>query len=141
VTTKKFAPLPAPGDIVYCFFPEEVGIPGRKPRPALVTTIVEFDDGTLGVCVAYGTSKKVSDLRAGEFAITPDDGEAYTHSGLSFPTKFNLRKREYLPYTTQWFRVPTSPRFGQTPKLGLLHPSLIRRLKAAHNALRAPGVG
>lgn len=99
--------------------------------------IVEFDDGKPGVRVAYGTSKKVTELRAGEFAITPADGPAYTHSGLSYPTRFDLKSLEDLPYTDAWFRVPRGQPFGQSPKLGILHPSLVRRAQAAFNALVA----
>lgn len=138
VTAKKFDPLPALGDIVFSLFPEIKGIPAGKPRPALVLAIVEFEDGSRGVRVAYGTSKKVNQLHRGEFAITPTDGSAYIHAGLSFPTKFDLRKQEHLPYTEQWFRVPPAQPFGQSPKLGVLHPSLIRRAQAAFNAVRPP---
>ena len=129
---------PVPGDIVYCRFPEIVGKPGPKPRPALVTKIVEFDDGSIGVSVAYWTSQRVNELHAGEFAITPGDGEPYRAAGLDFPTKFDLRRIETLPYNDLWFQVPTRPPFGQTPKLGTLHASLVKRATAAHNAVQKP---
>ena len=135
---RQFEPLPALGDIVYCRFPEVKNVPASKPRPALVMAIMEFDDGSPGVRVAYGTSKKTTELRAGEFAITPADGTAYTHSGLSYPTKFDLRSHEDLPYTDAWFLVPHGQPFGQSPKLGVLHPSLVRRAQAAFNAISAP---
>lgn len=135
---KQFDPLPALGDIVYCRFPARKDIPAAKPRPALVVALVEFDDGSRGVHVAYGTSKRVSELYAGEFAITPTDGSAYTHSGLSYPTKFDLRALADLPYTDTWFRVPPAQPFGQSPKLGILHPSLVRRAQAASNAIAPP---
>lgn len=128
--------LPAPGDIVYCRFPEEIGKPGPKPRAALVTGIVEFHDGTKGVIVAYGTSQKTRELRSGEFLISAQDGEAYRASGLSYPTKFDLRSTTALPYTDEWFRVPPVPLFGQTPKLGILHPSLMQRASAAARAAK-----
>jgi len=131
-------PLPALGDIVYCRFPETIGQPGPKLRPALVTGIVEFDDGTRGVVVAYGTSQKTHDLQPGEFLISPQDGEAYRASGLGYATKFDLRSTISLPYTDEWFRVPPLPLFGQTPKLGILHPSLMRRAFAAAQAATKP---
>ena len=137
-TAKMFAPLPAPGDIVYSLFPELKGVPAAKPRPALVVAIIEFDDGTPGVRVAYGTSKKANQLHSGEFAITLADGPAYTHAGLSFDTKFDLRKQEDLPYTEHWFRAPPAQPFGQSPKLGVLHPSLVKRAQAAFNTVRPP---
>lgn len=129
-----FEPLPAPGDIVYCRFPEIEGNPGPKPRPALVVAIVQFDNGVRGVRVAYGTSQKVDELRSGEFSITPADHTAYQLSGLSFPTKFDMRQTQDLPYDENWFRVPQAPRYGHTPKLGSLHASLYMRAKAAHEA-------
>ena len=135
---KPFDPLPALGEIVYCRFPESAGIPASKPRPALVVGRVEFDDGTIGVSVAYGTSKRVDELKSGEFAITPQEPAAYKLSGLSFATKFDLRRIESLPYTDEWFRVPPSLPHGQHPKLGTLHPSLMTRARAAFNAVNPP---
>ena len=128
-------PLPAVGEIVYCRFPEKIGKPGPKPRPALVTGIGFLDDGTPAVRVAYGTSAKTRELRSGEFLISTEDGAAYRAAGLSYPTKFNLGSQVALPCTDEWFRVPPTPHFGHTPKLGILHPSLVRRAQAAFNAL------
>ncbi len=54
--------------------------------------------------VAYGTSQRVAELFAGEFAITPTEAAAYQLVGLSYPTKFNLRERVLLPYTGDRFR-------------------------------------
>jgi hypothetical protein len=135
---RKFESLPALGDIVYCRSPEVKNIPAAKPRLTLVMATVEFDSGSHGVRVAYRMSKRVSELRAGEFAITPADGQAYTHAGLSYPTKFDLKRHEDLPYTEAWFRVPPNQPFGQCPKLGILHPSLVRRAEAAFNAIALP---
>ena len=131
-----FFALPEPGDIVYCRFPER-GLPGPapKPRPALVLAIGELD-GNPHVAVAYGTSRNTDRLHSGEFLISPADDEAYTLSGLSVTTKFDLRSVKELPYNEQWFRVPPSAPHGQTPKLGVLHPSLMRRAKAAFDAGR-----
>jgi len=131
-------PLPALGDIVYCRFPEGLGEPGPKPRPALVIGIAELDDKTKAVVVAYGTSQKTDHLRSGEFLISPADSDAYRAAGLGFSTKFDLKLRVTVPYTDEWFRVPPVPAFGQTPKLGILHPSLMRRAQAAATASRSP---
>lgn len=135
MSAKTFDPLPAPGDIVYCRFPEEIGVPGPKPRPAWVTDIVEFPDGTKGVRVAYGTTKRVTELLAGEFSIRTVDTAAYRMAGLSHDTKFALGRCLDLPYTEEWFRVPLSPRHGQTPKLGTVHPGIMRRIEAAYRAV------
>ena len=84
--------------------------------------------------VAYGTSQKVNMLYAGEFAITPIDQAAYEAAGLSYPTKFNLGETFELDFNDGWFAVPPGAPHGQTPKLGVLHPSLMRRAKAAFDA-------
>ena len=133
----RFFPPPEPGDIVYCRFPQK-GIPGPapKPRPALVLAVGEIEGKLPLVEVAYGTSRNTDRLYSGEFLISPADGEAHALAGLSYPTKFDLRNRKELPYNEDWFRVPPHAPHGQTPKLGVLHPSLMRRAKAAFDAAR-----
>jgi hypothetical protein len=111
-------------------------MPGRKPRPALVLTVFDDTAPTFRVLVAYGTSQKTDRLFAGEFRIAPQDSEAYALSGMSYPTKFNLARAVELPYTTDWFAVPPAAPFGQSPKLGVLHPHLMRRVAAAWKAVR-----
>jgi hypothetical protein len=131
-------PLPSLGDVVYCCFPESIGKPGPKPRPALVIGFADLSDKTKAVIVAYGTSQGTTRLHSGEFLISATDGEGYRAAGLSFPTKFDLRQKATLPYTDEWFRVPPTPPHGQTPKLGILHPSLMRRAHAAYAATLPP---
>ena len=128
-----FSP-PSPGDIVWCRFPER-GIPGPGPkaRPALVLKVGEIA-GRPAAAVAYGTSRKVDQLHAGEFAITMTERTAYEAAGLSTPTKFNLARTSELEFNDIWFAVPPGALYGQTPKLGILHPSLVRRARAAHDA-------
>ena len=128
-----FSP-PSPGDIVWCRFPER-GIPGPGPkaRPALVLKVGEVG-GRPAAVVAYGTSRKIDQLYAGEFAITPSDYSAYEAAGLSAPTKFNLARTSGLDFNDLWFAVPPGTPHGQTPKLGILHPSLVRRAEAAYRA-------
>jgi hypothetical protein len=125
-------PAPRPGDIVWCRFPEDLSPhPGPKPRPALVLAVGTLG-GTPAVEVAFGTGQKTGRLYAGEFLIGPEDGDAFDAAGLSYPTKFNFTKTLQLPYTADWFTVaPTAPH-GQTPKLGILHPSLVRRARRAY---------
>ena len=88
-------------------------------------------DGICHVTVAYGTSQKTAHLYAGEFLIAPEDGDAFEISGLSFTTKFDLRHAIDLPYNDVWFRVPPAAPHGQSPRLGSLHASLMRRAQAA----------
>ncbi len=39
-----------------------------------------------------------------------------------------------LPYTSEWFSVPPAAPHGQSPKLGTLHPSMVRAVEAAFRA-------
>lgn len=131
-------PAPRPGDIVWCRFPESKrSAPGPKARPALVLRVGE-DAGHPMVEVTYGTSQKVDTLYPGEFAITPADRSAYEATGLSTSTKFDLGETFELDFNDGWFAVPPGAPHGQTPKLGVLHPSLVRRAKAAFDAASAP---
>jgi mRNA-degrading endonuclease toxin of MazEF toxin-antitoxin module len=131
-------PAPEAGQIGWCHFPESKLLKaGRKPRPALVLTAFDDDAPPFRVVVAYGTSQKTQKLYTGEFLITPDDNEAFRLAGLSFPTKFCLASNIELPYTTMWFSPPPGAPHGQTPKLGVLHPALLRRAAAAWTGIGA----
>lgn len=129
-----FAP-PQPGDIVWCRFPRKgIPVPGPKSRPALVLAVGEAMDHPV-VRVAYGTSQKTDRLYAGEFAILPALADAFAESGLSYPTKFDLGATFELDYNDIWFGVPPHAPYGQIPKLGILHPNLLRRAAAAARAV------
>jgi hypothetical protein len=133
----RFFPLPQAGDIVWCRFPHRgLPVPGPKPRPALVVDIGRLR-GEAAVEVFYGTSQKLDHLYAGEFSITQEDGDAFVASGLSYPTKFDTARSVFLPFNDEWFAVPPGAPHGQIPKLGVLHPSLVRRAKAAFDAGRS----
>jgi len=135
-TEPRWFPAPRAGDIVWCRFPQDkLPKPGPKPRPALVLRVGE-DQGHPIVEVAYGTSQKVDSLYAGEFAIASSDQAAYEAAGLSYPTKFNLVETFELDFNDMWFSVAPGAPYGQTPKLGVLHPSLMRRVEAAVRAAR-----
>lgn len=126
---------PLAGDIVWCYFPADLtNSPAQKPRPALILSVYREPPAEIGVLVAYGTSQKVTELYTGEFIITRADGEAFRAAGLSFDTKFNLGRRVKLPFNDEYFDIPPGAPHGQQPKLGVLHPSLIRRAAAAFNA-------
>ena len=130
----QFFPLPQAGDIVWCRFPERgLSVPGPKPRPALVVDIGRLRDEP-AVEVVYGTSRKLDRLYPGEFSIVEEDGDAFAASGLSYATKFDTGRSISRPYQDEWFSVPSGARHGQTPKLGVLHPSLMRRARAAFEA-------
>jgi hypothetical protein len=79
------------------------------------------------VSVAYGTSQKTDRLYSGEFKISKSDHPAaYASAGLSYDTKFDLRNVLELPFNNTYFSVPPHAPHGQIPKLGTLHPSMVR---------------
>ncbi len=125
---------PSAGDIVWCHFPDHIH-PRPKPRPALIVAVFDDDSPRFTVRVAYGTSQRTTSLYRGEFAILSDrDPQAYASAGLSYDTKFDLKQAVDLPYTTEWCSVPPAAPHGQIPKLGVLHPSLVRNVQAAFRA-------
>ena len=125
---------PTAGEIVWCHFPDNVNL-RSKPRPALIFAVFDDDAPQFEVRVAYGTSQRTTTLYRGEFAILRDRNvAAYGSAGLSFDTKFDFKRTLDLPYTTEWFSVPPAAPHGQTPKLGTLHPSLVRVVQAAFRA-------
>lgn len=128
--------IPTPGDIVWCLFPEVPrDVPGPKPRPALILSVEEHEDGLL-VTVAYGTSQKVDRLSTGEFAIRRVANEAaFDCAGLSYDTKFDLKHQLKLPWNDLFFAVPHHAKYGQTPKMGMLHIMMYRALEAAARAI------
>ncbi len=128
-----FSP-PSPGDIVWCRFPHRgVRGPGLKARPALVTALGQAD-GRPTAFVAYGTSQKVDRLFPGEFVIASTEHPAFDAAGLSSSTKFDFARIFELDFNDIWFAVAPGTLYGQTPKLGVLHPSLYPRAKAAYDA-------
>lgn len=128
-------PEPTAGEIAWCHFPDEVH-PRAKARPALILTVFDDDAPQFTVRVCYGTSQRTTKLYRGEFSILRDrNPAAFESAGLSYDTKFNLGKLVDLPYSSDWFSVPPAAPHGQRPKLGMLHPSLIRALQAAYSAV------
>jgi len=136
--TSRWWAEPAAGDIVWCHFPDQIN-PRPKPRPAMV--LVVFDDYApqFSVRVTYGTSQRTTTLHRGEFSILRErNPAAFVAAGLSYDTKFDMKQAVDLPYSTDWFSVPPAAPHGQTPKLGTLHPSLVRAVQAAFRAAMAP---
>ena len=96
--------------------------------------MVSLEDGVL-VHVVYGTSQRVDRLKAGDFAfLKANNPSAFALAGLAFDTKFDFKVIVELPWTDQFFKVPPRAPHGQNPKLGTLHPSLVRAAKAAYDA-------
>ncbi len=128
-------PEPIAGDIAWCHFPDSVH-PKPKPRPGLILATKENDDGRIFVCIAYGTSQKTDRLYRGEFRIVKVENPiAYAIAGLSYDTKFDLGRTLELPFNETYFSVPPHAPHGQVPKLGTLHPSMVRVAAAAFAAV------
>ncbi len=126
---------PQAGDVLWCHFPDHIN-PRAKPRPALVLAVFDDDEAGFVVRLAYGTSQRTTTLYSGEFSILrARHPVAFEVAGLSHDTKFNLKQALDLPYTAEWFSVPPSAPHGQCPKLGTLHPSLVRAVQAAFKAV------
>ena len=130
-------PEPSAGDIVWCRFPVHEGIPETvKARPALVTQMIPAEParGRCWVVVAYGTSQKTSRVYRDEFLISKlIQPEAYRMAGLSRDTKFCLSRVAKLPFNDMFFAPPPHAPFGETPKLGSLHPTLVPAARAAYD--------
>ena len=89
------------------------------------------------VSVAYGTSQKTDRLYRGEFRVANSEHPAaYTSAGLSYDTQFDLRHVLELPFNDAYFSVPPQAPHGQNPKLGTLHPSMVRIAASAFSAAR-----
>lgn len=131
---KKYTPLPEPGDIAWTYFPQVPGVPGPKPRPALVVKVAEEDNA---VMVVYGTSQKTNKIYSTEFVLRTVDA-GFAISGLAHDTKFDMSTLIKLPYDSDWFdlapikggEAPTSP------VMGALHPTYIPALKLAHQNVK-----
>lgn len=129
----RFKPLPASGDILWCRFPQKLGIPGPKPRPALVLNVIPNEHAVL---VVYGTSQKISRIYPGEFIIGPDLG-GWEVSGLQVETKFDLSRSVTVPFTADWFDVaPGIFRKSPPPKMGVIPPLAIPALQRAYRAIK-----
>ncbi len=96
---RKFHPLPAPGDIVWCAFPQAMGVPGPKKRPALVARVAP---ATHEISVVYGTSQKTTLIYPTEVVLDPAD-PGFAISGLSHRTKFDVAHQVQLPFDSDWF--------------------------------------
>lgn len=133
----KYFLIPKNGDIVWCRFPETMGRPGPKPRPALIIEIGADAQNKPVVTVVYGTSKKIDRLYPSEFKIAREDGESFRLSGLAADTKFDFNHRVKLPYCSMWFaQAPGQMNVDQT-KLGVLAPDLVARAKLAFEHSKA----
>ena len=130
--------LPAPGDIVWCSFPELPDVdPGPKPRPALVMAVESREGGGV-VSVVYGTSQHVTRLKTGEFAIAQTQNPAaYALAGLAYDTKFDFKVVIELAWSERYFKVLPKNRHTNNPKIGTLHATVLHAVEAAFRAATA----
>ena len=127
----RYFQAPTNGDIVWCLFPESLGKPGPKPRPALIIEIGGDSKYKLVVTVVYGTTKKLDRLYPSEFKIGKRDGASFNLSGLVTDTKFDFNNQVKLPYCSTWFGSAPGQPYVNQPKLGVLAPNLVSRAKQA----------
>jgi mRNA-degrading endonuclease toxin of MazEF toxin-antitoxin module len=130
VSRTYWTPRPKLGDIVECSFPQQVGVPGLKNRPALVLQVEEAADDPSGsvVVVAYATLQNTSAVYPGEFVI-----EASAKTGLTKTTKFDLVNHHRLAFDDAWF-VPApgkAPKYPRRGRLDLQDALVKRKLQAA----------
>lgn len=118
--------LPAPYEIVWCRFPEDLFAPkpGPKARPALVRAAAVLDDGTGDVEVVYGTSTLKLDSRPYDLIISKMS--EMNACGLYRATRFDLDKSVWLPWNTDWFEI--RPDFF-SPVIGKLTQEAIKLLQ------------
>lgn len=130
--------LPAPGDIVWCLFPELPDVqPGPKPRPALVVAVESREDADV-VSVVYGTSKNVTRLKVGEVVISKArHPAAYALAGLAYDTKFDFKVVVDLAWSDRYFKVLPKNRHTNNPKIGTLHATVLHAVEAAYRAAQA----
>lgn len=130
---QKFYPLPIPGDIVWCAFPQVIGQPGPKKRPALVARV---SPTTHEISVVYGTSQKTNKIYPTEVALDPTD-PGFASSGLSHRTKFDVATQVQLPFDSDWFDAAPGPQINSPlPKMGVLHPSYMPTIAVAVKNIR-----
>lgn len=136
-------PIPTAGDVVLCRFPEDLGDlkPGPKARPAIILAVFApiAAEACYRVKVCYGTSN-VSRIYPHDCPIYEATHPAeFASAGLSYDTKFNAKQMVTLPYTVEWLTISIRPAFGQTPKIGILHPMTVPRLKKAVDSTNLQG--
>lgn len=110
--------LPAPYDIVWCRFPfhEDLGNPGPKARPAVVTNVALDEDAGEGeVQLIYGTTTLKFHQRPRDFYVT--NMAEMDACGLNKATRFDLDKVAWIPWAEEWFE--TLPRYD-SPIIGHL---------------------
>ncbi len=134
---KVFA-APSAGDFVIFRWikTDNAGVVSEKIRPAIILRVFEADraGSFIRVSLVYGTTRG-GPLQDTEFSIERARHPAeFARSGLYRDGRFDMLKLVTCGWTDQNFAIPKNPRFGETPKIGSIHPRTTERLKAAHLA-------
>lgn len=128
---KFFNTLPIPGDIVLCYFPEDLkACKSGKHRPAIVMAV---SSKTMEVEVAFGTSKKIDRIYPKE-VLFDQASNGFERTGLHVSTKFDFGRMVKLPFNSEWFVIPIRPPGRTSPILGSVPPADVARIKAVFNA-------
>lgn len=121
--------LPRQLDIVWCRFPDNLGLtrPGPKARPALVRAVQLDRTGSRArIEVTYGTSNLKVETR-GDIDLLLANATELARMGLSQPTRFDLDRTATLPWAEEFFVA----REGyQTPIIGHLSAEGCAQLEA-----------
>lgn len=118
---------------MWCLFPESLGKPGPKPRPALIIALGSNENAKPIVTVIYGTTQKPDRLYPSEFKIEKNDGASFNLSGLAYDTKFDFNHQVKLPFCSTWFGLPANQKIGTQPKISVLAPNLVARAAKAYS--------
>ena len=134
----KVFPAPSAGDVVIFRWikKDNAGVISEKVRPAIILRVIEPDRWCefIRVSIVYGTAKG-GPLQATEFSIERSRHPAeFARAGLYRDGRFDMLNFVTCGWTDQTFAIPKDPRFGETPKIGSIHPRTTERLKAAHLA-------
>jgi hypothetical protein len=129
--------LPAIFDVVLCNFPfqEKPDQPGPKTRPCLVVKTAQTLEGKEypHALTLYGTSNPKIGTRPYDFHVC--NLTEMDEAGLFNPTRFDMDKRLWLPWTKGYF--PTSRGYS-TPAIGHLsekcQKSFLALLQLRHRA-------
>lgn len=127
---------PEYGSIVWTRFPESVGKPGPKCRPALVLATGLNDKHKppfASLQVAYGTSKLKLDQPISKTHLIVQNIVALNQMRLPQATRFDLDHIIWLPWSSRFFEARKG---NLTPKIGDLTPAYIQQLEVL-KAVRA----
>jgi hypothetical protein len=141
VVTWAYFPIstsPAPHDLVWCRFPDQVslGSPGPKPRPALVRNAAINDDGHGEIELVYGTTKLKMHSRPFDFIVSQP--YEMDHCGLYRATRFDLDNVVWVPWAAEWFDVVP---LTESPIMGRLSDNMIRMLQTVMSYKQARNQG